>query len=174
MNETAVSPTVLAIFYWLHMLATVIWIGGLAAVSLIVLPAARKTLEAPAFSALFSRIQARMQQVGWLSLAVLIGTGMFQMSASPFYKGFLAISNEWAVAILSKHLLVGLMILVSAYVTWGVLPAIQRAALLRAAGRPVSDDRVLALQTREVNLLRANLALSVIVLLLTALARAAR
>ncbi len=174
MNEPAASPYILAIAYWLHMLATVVWIGGLAAVSLIVLPAARKALDQVPFSALLTRLQASLQRIGWFCLAVLIVTGLFQMSASPFYRGFLAITNTWAAAILTKHLAVGLMILTSAYATWGLLPALQRTALLRAAGRTVSEEKVAALERREVWLLRANLGLSVIVLLLTALARTAR
>jgi hypothetical protein len=96
------------------------------------------------------------------------------MSASPFYKGFLAIANPWAMAILAKHLVVGLMILTGAYATWGLLPALQRTALLLAAGRTVNKEQFAALQRHEVWLLRANLGISVIVLLLTALARTAR
>ncbi len=174
MTEPAVSPYVLAIAYWLHMLATVVWIGGLAAISLIVLPAARRALDQLAFGALLTRLSASLQRIGWFSLAMLIVTGLFQMSASPFYKGFLAITNPWAMAILTKHLVVGLMILTGAYATWGLLPALQRTALLRAAGRAVNEEQFAALQRREVYLLRANLVISVIVLLLTALARTAR
>jgi uncharacterized membrane protein len=173
MPETAASPLVLTITYWLHMLATVVWVGGLAAVSLFVLPAARKSLDPTAFSTLLSRLQASLQRVGWFSLAVLIVTGMFQMSSSPFYHGFLAINNEWAAAILTKHLVIGLMILTSVYATWGLLPALKRAALLRAAGRGVDEAQAARLQNREIWLLRANLALAVIVLLLTAWARSA-
>jgi uncharacterized membrane protein len=174
MNDLAVPPLVLAIVYWLHMLATILWIGGLAAISLLVLPAASKVLEPSALAVLLDRLQVRLQQVGWFSLAVLIATGMFQMSASPFYKGFLAIDNPWAEAILAKHLVIGVMILASVYVTWGLLPALQRTVLLRAAGRPVDEAKISALHNRETWLLRLNLGLSVIVLLLTALARAAK
>ena len=35
----------LSIAYWLHMLATILWIGGLTALSIIVLPAAKKVLN---------------------------------------------------------------------------------------------------------------------------------
>jgi len=39
-------PTwVMALIYWLHMLATVTWIGSLAAINLLVLPAASQTLK---------------------------------------------------------------------------------------------------------------------------------
>lgn len=173
MHIPTTPPAVLTVLYWLHMLATVIWIGGLASLSLIVLPAAHKTLEPGAYSALLTRLQAGIQQTGWFSLAVLTATGLFQMSASRFYGGFLAINNPWSVAILSKHIAVGLMVLVSGYVTWGVLPRIQRTALLRAAGRLVAPEVSASLERQEVTMLRVNLILSVIVLLLTAWARSA-
>src|SRR5512135_546878 len=111
----------LALFYWLHMLATVAWIGGLAALSLLVLPAARAALDLPAYAALLNGIQRRLEPVGWFSLALLTGTGLFQMSANPNYHGFLAITNRWAVAILLKHLVFGGMIAVSAYLTWWLM-----------------------------------------------------
>jgi uncharacterized membrane protein len=172
--ETAVSPLVLTIVYWLHMLATVVWVGGLAAVSIFVLPAARRTLDAAAYSALITQLGSRLQQVGWFSLVVLVGTGMFQMSANPSYKGFLAISNNWAVAIFAKHVVIGLMVLVSAYVTWGLMPRLQRTALLRVAGRTVDAGQASQLENQETWLIRLNLILSVVVLLLTAWARSSQ
>ncbi len=171
MPDTAAPPLVLTIAYWLHMLATVVWIGGLAALSLIVLPAARKTLNRAAYGALLAQLQVRFQQVGWFSLVLLAVTGMFQMSSSPSYEGLLAITNSWAAAILIKHLVIGLMVLVSAYVTWGLLPSLQRMALMRNAGREVVEAEAERLERREVALIRLNLLLSVVVLLLTAWAR---
>ena len=171
MDAEVAPPLSLAIAYWLHLLATVIWVGGLAALAVIVLPAARRSLDATAYSALLARLQTRLQQVGWFCLAVLGVTGMFQMSSHPAYAGFLAITNNWALAIFAKHIVIGLMVVVSAYVTFGVLPAMQRTVLLRAAGREVSPEQVRRLEQRETLMLNANLALSVIVLLLTALAR---
>jgi putative copper export protein len=105
-----------------------------------------------------------------MSLAVLLATGLFQVSASPNYEGLLNISNRWAVSILIKHILFFGMIGVSAYLTWGVLPALRRNALLQAKGVEIKDaDK---LQKREVLLLRINLVLGVLILGLTALARA--
>ena len=141
MNPESASPILLAVIYWLHMLATVIWIGGLAALALIVIPAARRTLDADPYAAFLGRVQERLQQVGWLSLLVLGATGMFQMSVNPNYGGFLAIDNRWAAAILLKHAAIGLMVIVSAYSTWGLLPQLRRMALMRAAGKSL-DERV--------------------------------
>ena len=66
------------------------------------LPAARKSLSGNQYSAFLDQVSRRLQLVGWLSLAVLVGTGMFQMSASPSYRGFLAINNPWSIALDSK------------------------------------------------------------------------
>jgi uncharacterized membrane protein len=168
----------LVLAYWLHMLATVVWIGGLAAISLIVLPAARRSLSSDKMAALMAAIQKRLSPLAWFSLAVLVGTGLFQMSASPNYDGFLAIENTWAAAILVKHLVFLVMILLAAYQTWGVMPALQRA-MLRQARQPdqaTSTEAVVGvtrLQRREDLLTAFNLALGVIVLLLTAVARSA-
>jgi len=99
-------PTwVLALSYWLHMLATVTWIGGLAALTLVVLPAlqAQDDLEQQARS--LNKIQRRLDPLAWFSLLVLLGTGLTQMSASPNYEGVLAITNGWSVAIFLKHIM---------------------------------------------------------------------
>jgi uncharacterized membrane protein len=160
---------VLALIYWLHMLATIIWIGGLAAVVLIILPAARNSLPASEFATFLEKVQRRLDPAGWLSLVILLGTGMFQMSASPNYQGFLAIDSRWAIAILVKHLFFIGMIVVSAYLSWGLLPALRRNALLRAKG--ISSSEIARLTQREVRLLRVNFILGVIILGLTALAR---
>jgi uncharacterized membrane protein len=160
----------LTILFWLHMLATVAWVGGLVAMSLIVLPAARRTLSGDSLAAFLGQVSKRLQQVGWLSLFVLVATGMFQMSASPKYQGFLAITSPWAVAILLKHLVIGLMILASAYQTWGLMPSMQRLALLQAHGKG-NPDELTRLQKREDWLVQANLYISILVLLLTAWAR---
>lgn len=159
----------LIIAYWLHMLATVVWLGGLAALALIVLPSARRVLDLDQFAKLLDAIQHRLDPIAWLSLAVLVATGMFQMSANPNYSGFLAIDNRWAVAILIKHVVIGFMVVASAYQTWSVLPGLRRLALRQAKGLDAPEmDR---LRKRETTLLAANLVLAVVVLALTAMAR---
>jgi uncharacterized membrane protein len=161
----------LALAYWLHMLATIAWIGGLAAVVLLILPAARLRLEEEAYAGFLEAVQRRLDPLGWLCLAVLAGSGLFQMSASPNYQGFLAFENTWAKAILIKHLAFLGMIAVSATLTWGVLPELRRLALKRARGLAAPEAG--RLQRREILLLRANFVLGVIILGLTAVARAA-
>jgi uncharacterized membrane protein len=163
----------LSLAYWLHMLATVVWIGSLATLALVVLPAAHKALNAQSYADLIGQIQHRMDPLAWFSLVLLAGTGMLQMSANPNYQGFLAIENRWAVAIFVKHILFILMAGISAFMTWGVLPGLRRLALRQARGLEADRSQTLVLLRREVWLLRVNLILGVLVLALTAVARAA-
>jgi uncharacterized membrane protein len=166
----------LTLAYWLHMTATVAWIGGLAALALFVQPAARKALDAGAYASLLDGLQRRLDPVGWFSLVVLAGTGMLQMSANPNYQGFLGIEGRWATAILFKHLLFLGMAGISAYLTWGLLPKLRRVALRQARSDPESGPWVseaARLQAQEATLLRINLLLGIVILALTAAARAA-
>jgi uncharacterized membrane protein len=160
----------LSLAYWLHMLATVVWIGGLVALVLLVLPIARGVLDDSSYSQFLEHLQRRIDPLGWLSLAMLLATGLFQMSSNPNYAGFLNISNRWAISILIKHILFFGMIAVSAYMTWGILPALRRTALKRSKG--ITPKETGKLEQREVLLIRINLLLGVLILGLTALARA--
>lgn len=161
----------LSIAYWLHMLATVSWIGGLAVLSLLVLPAARKTLDEKGYANLLDAIRRRLDSIGWLSIMVLLASGMLQLSASPHYEGFLSIHGLWATAILVKHILFGAMVAISGYVTWGIIPAMRRAALLRSHGK--ESGELASLQKRSLRFMQFSLILGVLVLLLTAVARSA-
>jgi uncharacterized membrane protein len=168
MSET--PAWALTISFWLHMLATVTWVGGQAALSLMVLPASRKILSPQDHHKLLTSINKRMRAIGWLSLAVLIGTGMVQLSANPNYEGFLAINNSWGVAILAKHLAFGAILALSAYQTWGLAPAMERLALLQSRDK-ASPEEMDRLTKREGQIHNFHLVLSVLVLFLTALAR---
>jgi uncharacterized membrane protein len=161
----------LALVFWLHMLATVAWLGGLAAIAVLVLPAARYTLKPAEQLAFISAIQRRLEPLAWFSLSLLIVTGLFQMSVNPHYNGFLSSSGQWSLAILTKHTLVVVMVVVSAMQTWEVLPAIRRG-LMRIEKGKASEEEVKHLQKRETLLLRINIGLSILILAATAFARA--
>ena len=161
----------IALVFWLHMLATVAWLGGLAAIAILVLPAARRVLKPADQLAFIEAMQRRLEPLAWFSLAILIVTGLFQLSVNPHYDGFLSTSGQWSLAILTKHILVILMIVVSAIQTWEVLPAIRRG-LMRIEKGQADEAEVKRLQKRETLLLRLNIGLSILILATTAFARA--
>ena len=163
-------PTwVMAIIYWLHMLATVMWIGSLAAINLLVLPASTRTLKLVDQLSFIAALQKRLEPLAWFSMGLLVATGLFQLSANPHYDGFLDTSTQWSLSILIKHSLSLIMGVVSAIQTWEVIPAIHRTLMKKETANP---DELARLQRREVILLRTNLILSALILGATAFARA--
>ena len=159
----------LGIIFWLHMLATVTWIGSLAAISILVLPAAKRTLKPLDQLVFLEAMQKRLEPVAWFSMGLLLLTGLFQLSANPHYDGFLSTSGQWSIAILVKHSLAVIMAVTSALQTWEVLPAVRRTLLRAEKAKPGELAR---LQRRETLLLRVNLVLAVLILAATATARA--
>src|SRR5512133_50256 len=160
----------LALLFWLHMLATVTWIGSLAAIYVLVLPSAKRALKPVDELALLDGVQKRLEPIAWFSVSLLIVTGLFQMSVNPHYNGFLSTSGQWSLAILIKHILGIIMVVVSAIQTWEVIPAIRRA-IVRSKKRPNANE-IDSLRRKEVLLLRMNFGLSLLILLATAFARA--
>jgi uncharacterized membrane protein len=161
----------IALTYWLHMLATVTWVGSLAAIMLLILPAMKRTLDAETQLIFLEAMQKRLEPIAWFSISLLVLTGLFQMSVNPHYDGFLSLSTQWSLAILAKHILGMGMVVVSAIQTWDVIPAIRRAIMISKKNKDTA--KLDALRKREITLLRINFGLAILILLATAFARAA-
>ena len=160
---------VLAITYWLHLLATVAWIGSIVATSILFLPAAKEALKPIDHLALIDAMQKRLEPIAWFSMTLLLLTGLLQMSVNPHYDGFVSTSTQWSMSILVKHILGIFMVVASAIQTWEVIPAIRRTLMNK---NKADEDKVMQLQKRETLLLRINFGLSILILLATAFARA--
>jgi uncharacterized membrane protein len=152
------------------MLATVVWVGGLALMALVVWPSmhAMQTQQ-PVLVEFLHTIQKRFAPFAWGSLAVLIATGLTQMTASPQYHGVLRIENTWSMAILVKHIAIGGMIAIGVYMQLMLQPALDRVALLESKKRPAPEAA--ALRQREGRLILLNLLCGFLVLAFTAIAR---
>lgn len=165
-------PTwVLALNYSLHLLATVVWLGGLTTLTLVAWPAFSRVLQGNAESKdwLFEALERRLRPLANISLAVLVATGLIQMGGNPNYGGFLHITDIWSLSLLLKHITVGGMIFLSVVTRWAVCPALNRAALL--AQRNAAQGAVMQRELRRClrHLVALNLALGVLVLIFTAI-----
>ena len=166
------SSFLLTLSFLFHLIATVVWIGGLVTLTFLIEPIASRVLtDRGEVARVLDAVQKRFQPLANLSLIVLLLTGMVQLVNNRFYRGLLQLDNVWSVAILLKHLAVGAMIALAAYVTFSVQPALRRNALLVANGveNPIEAARLQAQNTR---LTRLNLGLMILVLVFTALASA--
>jgi putative copper export protein len=158
----------LAAAYALHMTATAVWIGGLVSLGFLAAPVFHRL---PAEERSKARVSSsrRFIPLAWLCLAVFIGTGLTQMSANPAYAGLLAIDGPWSAAILAKHLVVALMAAALGFQTWVLHPRLERAALGLMPSDPGSSERWRRL---DLHLVQLSAALGIVVLALTAVARA--
>ena len=159
----------LTLSYWIHLLATALWLGGLALMGLVAWPALQQqTLAANHWLDLQKRFTP------WVngSLVILLVTGFVQMTNDANYDGFLQVDTLWAQAILIKHIGVAAMILIGGYIQWRLHPQMERVGLL-AAKRPelAAEEQAMILQ-QENRLLRLNLLCAAAVLFFTAVATA--
>jgi uncharacterized membrane protein len=163
---------VIAASFFIHMVATVIWVGGITLMALVVYPGVRRVLGAgPQAGAVMAELHRRFSPLAMISLAALGVTGLAQMSVNTHYNGFLQINNSWAVALLLKHVAYLVMAGLGAYSVWGITPALNRLAMLEAKGKP-AGEALAALRRREERLNRINFVCALVVLFFTAVARA--
>ncbi len=157
-----------ALSLFFHITATTVWIGGLLVTLILVWPSLRRTLSSqPALYRLLSAMRSRFYPISNLSLAVLIVTGLFQMTADPNYQGFLDFENTWSKVMLFKHIAIAGMAAAGLMLQYGVAPALERASLLleHSKGDLKEWSR---LHRREVTLTWANAVLGLAVLAFSA------
>ncbi len=160
---------ILSISYWIHLLATVVWLGDIALSALMAWPALRAgSLEHNQW------FQLQRRFVPWAnaSLALLLVTGFIQMTNDENYTGFLSVDSLWAWAILIKHIAVLGMILVASYAQLRLYPAMDRALLLAQQKPALAAEEQRNLVRTDSRLLRINLLCAAGVLFFTAMATA--
>ena len=142
------------IMLWLHYLATVMWIGGMA-FNLLVLRPSMAVIEQNQRPVLGASVLKRFIIFAWLSIAVLVLTGIlinYNRIASD------NIPATYGIVLLGKHFVTSIMILVVAWVSF-----VLSGKLAPFAPKP---DTILIL-------VKTNLSLGILVLFLTSALRVA-
>ena len=172
--------TALTILFAVHLLAAVVWIGGLVMLALVVTPGVRRVLGSATaiktppqnpVETMLTELERRFTPLANLSLVVLVATGMLQMSEDENYGGFLQLGNTWAWAMLFKHLAFIGMTLIAGYVALVIEPESRRLHILAAANRP-DEAAGHHLTRRRIRLVRLNLVCGLLTLMFTAVATA--
>lgn len=133
------SQAALAISLFFHILATAIWIGGILLITALVIPEFNRLVtDQLALYQILMRIRKRFAQISNLALAVLIVTGLLQMTADPNYDGLLQFNSVWSQVLLIKHLLIVVMAVAGLILQFGIAPALERTSLLLRHGK--GDD----------------------------------
>lgn len=158
------SSTILAISLFFHLLATIVWIGGLVITVLLVWPEVRRTLQdSPAIYGFLNRLRKRFTPLSNLSLAVLIVTGLTQMALDENYNGFMDFNNTWSQVILVKHIVIIGMVFSGVFMQYSVIPALERTSMLIEKGKSDAVEWQ-KLRGREIRLTWLNALLGIVVL----------
>lgn len=74
-------PDLSLLSVWLHILAATVWIGGMAALALLLVPLLRQERFEEVATPLLYESALRFRWIGWGALGVLIGTGLINVRA---------------------------------------------------------------------------------------------
>ncbi len=146
----------------IHVLAAMLWLGGMFFLAVVGAPALRRVEPAPLRAELFRALGSRFRSVGWIAIGVLLATGV----ANLYFRGVLhpAVLHDpafWATrfgtALAWKLSAVALMIVFSAVHDFFLGPR---------AGR-VSEDRAAAARYRRASawVARVNAGLGVVLVM---------
>jgi uncharacterized membrane protein len=152
------SQIIFSLSTWLHTIATLLLIGHYLLLSLIYLPVLAKE---EAGGIILSAISKRSRVWMYLSLAIFAITGIYLMLIDPNYLGFGDFGNTWGVIMLTKHILIGGMIVIGFWFN-----AIQRVGPMMSSNN--NAEQAIARFSLYSKLMAA---LGMVILFLTALAQ---
>jgi putative copper resistance protein D len=154
------KETVLVLSLWVHLLAAVVWVGGIVSILFVVLPSARKALGAGAAS-LMKEVSGKFTPMANVSIVLLVITGLAFIMLEDRPAGFGESGSVWTFPFGLKLALVAIMILIHFYRNLVLAPRITGAA---------SETSKASLQRLSLTFVKTNLVIGVAVLLLSGMA----
>ncbi len=142
--------------YWLHIIATVIWIGGIGFILFIAIPSARQTMGSEA-GKLMGEISKRFTPLANYSIIFLTATGIILTGSNKEFSGIGISVNSWTFVLILKHILFIVMIVIHFY---------RGLVLTKKIGRTESSAEKMILQKLSINLVKVNFGAGALILLL--------
>lgn len=118
------------LFYVVHVLCAVVWVGGMVFAMAVLRPAAHEALEGPLRLALMAGVFRRFSRVLWHVVPILLLTGWAMLFG--FYRGFGA--SIWHVHVMHATGLV----MTAIFVFIALVPWRRMRAALAAGNRPAA------------------------------------
>ncbi|MDP2237892.1 MAG: DUF4149 domain-containing protein [Bacteroidales bacterium] len=100
---------------FLHLMATIAWIGGMFFNFLVVMPTVAKVLDPATAGRFVGALMKRVRVVVYVSLLILFVTGIPMKIANENYVAIISFENAWQIAGFIKHVFVGLMAVLAFY-----------------------------------------------------------
>lgn len=117
-------------FDFIHIMATILWFGGLFTNLFIVMPTATRVLEPQVFQGFMGALMKRNKQVVYVSLVLLFITGIPMKISSEYYVSIINFSNEWQIAMFIKHVMVALLAIFAIVNFEVIVPKLKKAAIM--------------------------------------------
>lgn len=142
---------------WLHLLATVVWIGAMIVLLFVIIPSAKEVLGTDStFKKLIKSTGKRMTFLVNVSIVVLIITGIvLSISADEN-------STGWSITLMIKHAVVFAMVAIHFCRNKVIAPKLEQMAI-----KEPPSESLIKLQKFQMNLVWVVLTLGILVLLLS-------
>lgn len=130
-----------AFLHWAHLMAAIVWLGGMIFTAFLLNPVLRSALPAQERLALFKALGLRFKRVEWGCLATLIATGLYKLHSLGSWSQ--AFSGDFGRVLSVKLSLVAVMLVLSFLHTfvWG--PRLGEAGLDPETAARLSRQTVL-------------------------------
>jgi copper transport protein len=113
---------------WLHLVAIVVWVGGLLAISLVCVPVVMKEVHSPqAVAGLVSAVVHRFQSVSWELVSLILLTGIFNTIHVGSARGF-EFGPTYVEILGAKVGLFAAIVAVQAWQSYRLVPALAALA----------------------------------------------
>jgi uncharacterized membrane protein len=155
--EGKMKDLILIACYWLHLIATVVWIGGITFILFIAIPSVKHVLGGEA-GKLMGEISKRFTPLANYSILFLVITGITLTGLNKQFLGIGVFENKWTLILAIKHIIVLSMVVIHFYRGLALNPKIARTE---------SAIEKTNLQKLSLNLVKVNFCLGIMVLLLS-------
>jgi uncharacterized membrane protein len=113
---------------WIHLLATVAWIGGMVTNFFIFRPILSKQLDQPALGRVMGSVMQRTRIVVYFAISIFILTGVLMVSMYGKTSGRMYVGDSWFIFFLAKMFLFLILVLLAVYAFEVLTPRVAKLA----------------------------------------------
>ena len=158
---------------WLHLIATVVWIGHIVNSFILFTPLSKRYVPESSYGDFLANYRRRDQPIALSTIATFFVTGLGLMLLDPEYQGLGSIfANSWSIMVFAKHVIVLVMVGLGIYMGTAIMPRLAKAWSELASEEithSTTNPRVTGLERLRNIVAYSLLVLSLVVLLLTAI-----
>ena len=146
-----------SVLNFLHLFATVAWFGAATTNAFILMPSISESLEPPVAGKLISAVMRRFRIVVYISMGVLIVTGIFMTSSMKFMQ----FTNIWYTISSIKHIFIIIVVVLAIYAFEGLGRKVSRLA------QKGPSPELASLQKKQIIFAKVGFVMVIIILILT-------